>query len=220
MTSYSNEAEKQHAEQLAAIRLRPMSTSEPVTFKEFDINNAPGRNLCICSPSEVALFSVINSSYTRGVPDVTIHAGADKSGPTLGVAHLGVSGKHTVGLGDPNGNISSVVWEGLSRTSRKWSHRTYQFESLFGDKGRKVFVWKQAVPKPFDDQGNMELFEDGKEDIVLAKYIGVGLFKRKKRGQMLIIDGYGETWELIVLLTGLSLVELARRRARLVQQRF
>jgi hypothetical protein len=214
MTARSSDDTEQPDPENGDIRLGPIGSGDAPQFKELLVNNASPRNLRIFSPTSAnGLFYVANSSFTPNTPHVTLYAGPDKSGPVLGVAYLNFIGGNTVGIGDPESNINSMVWESLSRTS-KWTHSTYQFEYIFGEEGRKSFIWKRLCPKVFDDQGDMELFEDGKPDVILARYDSVGVFKWKKRGRMLILDGYGDDWELMVLLTGLSLVELSRRRAR------
>lgn len=201
-------------EQTEAIQLGPVGVGEPAKFKELLVNNASMLNLSINYPgSEETVFFVENSIFSPSKPHVTLHAGPDKLGPVIGVAHLSHFSTNTIGIGDPDSNINSMVWETLSRTST-WTHSTYQFEFIFGEEGRKSFIWQRAPSNLFDDQGNMELFEDGKPNVILARYISVGVFKWKKRGRMLIHDGYGGAWELMVLLTGLALVELSRRRAR------
>ena len=61
-----------------------------------------------------------------------------------------------------------------------------------------------------DDQGDLVLVEDGKEELVLAEYLGKGLLKWKKRGRLRIreVQAFGESWELVVLLTWASVVEV------------
>jgi hypothetical protein len=196
------------------IRLGPIGSGDSVKFKELIVTRASPQNLRICSPnSENGLFFAANSWFNQSKPHITLHAGPDKSGPVLGVVYNAQSGPNTVGIGDPESSLNSMVWERLSRTS-KWTHSTYQFEFIFGEEGRKSFIWQRVHSNPFDDQGDMELFEDGKPDVILARYNRFGFFKWKKRGRILILDGYGDAWELMVLLTGLALVELSRRRAR------
>lgn len=182
--------------------------------RELIVDNASPLNLRLHSPSvEDGLFFVENSTFTPKKPHVILHAGPDKLGSVLGVAYLSYCGTNMVGLGDPKSNINSMVWENLSRSST-WTHSRYQFESIFGEEGRKPFVWQRVRQNPFDDQGDWELFEDGKPDAVLARYVGVGIFRWKKRGRIFIHDGYGAAWQLMVLLTGMALIELSRRRAR------
>lgn len=183
-------------------------------FKKLIVHNSSPLNLRIVAPDgETALFFVTNTIFTINKPHVKLHAGPDKLGPVLGVVYLAYTGPNTVGIGDPNSNINSMVWERLSRTST-WTHSTYQFEFIFGEEGRKSFIWRRVQSNPFDDQGNLELYEDNNPGVILAKYESVGVFKWKNRGNIFIRDGYGDAWELMVLLTCLGLVELSRRRAR------
>jgi hypothetical protein len=197
-----------------AIHLGPIGSSNSVKFKELIVNNASPFNLCILRPGqEEAIYYVNNSTFTPRTPDVTLYAGPNKSGPVIGVAHITNIWTSKIGLGDPASNISSMVWEDLARPN-KWKHNIHKFESLFGEEGRKTFVWKRTKGNIFDDQGDRVLYEEGKEDVILAKYIGVGVFKWKKRGRLYMVEGGGDTWELMVLLTALALIELSRRRAR------
>jgi hypothetical protein len=211
MTSDSSITAVQHS---SDIQLESIGPDGPVRFKELLVQNASPLNLRIVAPDgERGLFFVNNTTFTLNKPHVTLHAGPDKLGPVLGVVYLGLTAANTVGIGDPDNNANSMVWESLSRTS-KWTHSTYQFEFIFGEEGRKSFIWQRVQSNPFDDQGNLELYEDGNPGVLLAKYESVGVFKWKNRGKMYIVDGYGDGWELMVLLTCLGLIELSRRRAR------
>lgn len=197
-----------------AIQLGPVGSSETSKFKQLVVDNASITNLRLYAPgSDQGLFYVDNAAFNPKKYSVTLHTGPDKLGPVLGVAHLAIIGPNTIGLGDPNSNASSMVWEQLSCVS-KWTHATYQFEFIFGEEGRKSFIWNRLRQNPFDDQGDYELYEEGKPDIILAKYVSVGVFKWKRRGKLYILDGCGYAWELMVILTGLSLLELSRRRSR------
>lgn len=214
MTSRSSDDAEQPDFGHGDIRLGAIKSGDTAKFKELTVNRASPQNLRILSPdSENALFFAANSWFTPCKPHITLHAGPDKSGPVLGVVYNAHSGPNTIGIGDPESNINSMVWERLTRTS-KWTHSTYQFEFIFGEEGRTSFIWQRVNSNPFDDQGDMKLFEDGKPDVILARYEGAGVFRWKKRGRMLILDGHGDAWELMVLLTGLALIELSRRRAR------
>ena len=61
-----------------------------------------------------------------------------------------------------------------------------------------------------DDQGDLVLIEEGREDLILAEYLGKGLLKWKKRGRLRIREAepFGENWEVVVLLTWASVVEV------------
>jgi hypothetical protein len=214
MTSRSSDDAEQPEMGHGDIRLGPSGSGDTAKYKELIVNNASPKNLRILSPnSGNGLFYLTNSWFTPRKPHLILHAGSDKLGPVVGVARLAHTGPNTIGIGDPEKDINSMVWEKLSRTS-KWTRATYQFGCMFGEEGRKSFIWQRVRSNPFDDQGNLELFEDGKPDVILATFESVGVFKWKKRGRMLILEGYGDAWELMVLLTGLSLIQLSRRRAR------
>lgn len=127
-------------------------------------------------------------------------------------------------LGDPTSSLispRSLAWENMRRTS-KWTHATYEFEYVVeGRRGR--FVWQRTRQAIFSDQPDLELREKeagkgGGEGRVLAAYKGCQGLISKKRGEFYIRRGReGEVWgdwELVVLLTGLGIVEGARRRAR------
>jgi hypothetical protein len=182
------------------------------------------------SPDE-PLFYVSNSQWTPGKPSVTISRGS-KTGPVLGVLKLGWGAENAYGLGDPekekNGE-GTVRWEALKRTS-KWTHGTYEF--VFA--GRS-FVWQRTKQMIFADQPDMELREIVRPEVggsgqsegeVLAVYIGsLGWWRKRGRFYLrkggIASGGGGEKggevwgdWEIAALLTGLGVIEGARRRAR------
>lgn len=190
------------------------------TCKEYLVYDYKTYDLRICpvGPSEhEAIYFAEHSSWTPGKPDLILHRGADKSGPTLGVANFPLFGTDTVGIGDPVTDLNAMVWEELKCTSR-WTHDDYEFEFPFlfagRDDGGTRFKWRRTKTRVLHDQSDLELVRAGEEDVVLASYVGFGLLEGKKRATLRIRAGFGETWELMVLLTGLSLVELSRRRAR------
>lgn len=122
------------------IRLGPIGSGDTVKVKELIVTRASPQNLRICSPSSGnGLFFAANSWFSPSKPHITLHAGPDKSGPVLGVVHNAHTGPNTVGIGDPESNLNSMIWERLSRTS-KWTHSTYHFEFAFGEEGRKSFI--------------------------------------------------------------------------------
>lgn len=164
--------------------------------------------------SDIAIYFSEHHSWTPKVPDLVFHSGADRQGLILGVGHFSWFGANTVGLGDP-ANPIEMVWEKLVGIS-KWTHSEYKFEFPFGaDQKRTTFIWRRIKTRTFSDQGDMELVIEGKNDEVVADYVGFGLLESmEKRATVTIKHGLGDKLELMVWLTGLSLVELSRRRAR------
>jgi hypothetical protein len=59
---------------------------------------------------------------------------------------------------------------------------------------------------------NLEREEEG---VVLARYTATGVFKVKNRGCFEVRKEFGDkTWDRMVLLTGLAIIEVSRRRSR------
>jgi hypothetical protein len=189
---------------------------DPKRSKSLMVYDSSRYDLRICAlDSNVAIYFVEHSSWASNKPDLILHAGADQQGPVLGVGHFPCFGAKTIGLGDPRRDVNAMIWEKLSCTT-KWTHAEYEFEFPFGDEHRRTkFRWRRTKTRVFSDQGDMELVKVGREDDILASYVGFGLLDSlKKRAVVTIREGFGEQWELMVWLTGLSLVELSRRRAR------
>ncbi|KAI9725072.1 MAG: hypothetical protein M1812_000348 [Candelaria pacifica] len=112
------------------------------------------------------------------------------------------SKKSAIGLGSPN-KPNEVVWEELRRT-------------------RKTFIWTRTHNDKFTSSDpdtakrshhHLKLVQETTGEVV-ALYLGNGLKSWHKMGKFQNWKSWGYEWELIVLLTGLSLIEKARRRAR------
>ncbi|CZT07184.1 uncharacterized protein RAG0_12715 [Rhynchosporium agropyri] len=96
-----------------------------------------------------------------------------------------------------------------------WTHMKYEFEHQVRGV-RKTFHWIRTRNNVLDDQGDLVLVQGDDEGLILAEYVGKGLMKWKKRGRLRIkVMDFGENWELVVLLSWASVIELSRRRARL-----
>jgi hypothetical protein len=216
------------------------STKEPPSAELFHAllaTNSQLVNIVLSDPAnpDSPLFYVSNSQWTPGKPSVTITRGS-KTGPILGVLKLGWGAENVYGLGDPEKEKTGegiMRWEGLKRTS-KWTHGTYEF--VFAERN---FVWQRTRQMIFADQPDMELRERLRSEVqggetvendgeVLAVYIGCQGWERK-RGRFYLRNGEfsvgsstsggkeGEVWgdwEIAALLTGLGVIEGARRRAR------
>lgn len=188
-------------------------------FIEYEVYDAFITNLRIC-PTDLSdtghYYYVEHRSFLPHVPGVVLHKGVDKVGPSLGMAHLPLTGANTFGIGNFEGNLSSVRWEKMEKTGF-WTHMRYEFtHEIEGKDEQRTFHWIRTRNNLMDDQGDLVLIEAGKEQLVLAEYLGKGVLKWKKRGRLRIRDcpAFGGNWELIVLLTWSSVVELSRRRAR------
>lgn len=129
-----------------------------------------------------------------------------------------------LGEGDVDGGMGlrGMVWERLTKTS-KWTHSIYEFEY----KGRR-YTWRRTKARPLGDQPDLELRENvestsGRGSPVLAVYKGCQGFFTKARGRFWVRKTAGREereekawndWEIMVLLTALGIIEIARRLAR------
>jgi hypothetical protein len=187
-------------------------------FTEYTVYDAFVTNLRIC-PVHLAdggrYYYVEHRSFLPHVPGVILHAGTEKMGPCLGVAHLPVTGQNSIGIGDLQHNPNGMVWEKMGKTGF-WTHMKYAFSHRLENGQTRVFHWIRTRNNLLDDQGDLVLVEEGRETLVLAEYLGKGLLKWKKRGRLRIreVEEFGASWEIVVLLSWASVVELSRRRAR------
>lgn len=170
------------------------------------------------------LYFVDNSVFTHGTPDVALIDGVDKTGPIIASAKFSMFSKKTaIGLGSPN-TPQDVVWEELKRVSKGTSK--YAWTMTIPDtnpKTRKTFVWtrthdEQYVSKDPDvgtrlGHRHLKLIDEATSEVV-ALYLDNGFKSWKKKGKFQIWQSWGSEWELMLLLTGLSVIEKARRRSR------
>jgi hypothetical protein len=192
-------------------------------FKVYNVlNTGLTGNLCLSladSNGDIPTYFVINSAITIRKPDIVLRSGRDKTGPVLGVGRLPLCSPNPIGVGDPDAVGTQMLWEELRRVST-WTHARYHFEWGWGDGERRKYEWRRTKMHWFNDQDDLALVERGRDDIVLARYECNGLIRWKRRGllSIRIADGVGraerERWEMTVILTGMSLIELARKRTR------
>jgi hypothetical protein len=208
--SLNSPPEKRYYDSVAAAYgLGILDTEE---FLEYVVYDAFITNLRIC-PVHLTdsghFYYVEHRSFLPHVPGVILRHGTDKQGKSLGVAHLPLTGSNSYGVGDFETNPLSVRWEKMEKTGF-WTHMKYEFAHELPGGERKAFHWIRTRNNLLDDQGDLVLVEDGREDLILAEYLGKGLLKWKKRGRLRIreMEAFGKTWELVVLLTWASVVEV------------
>jgi hypothetical protein len=179
-------------------------------------------NLRIHDQHNVPLYFIENSSWTPHKPDVSLHAGSEKTDPVLGVARFEASGDMKVGIGDINANDGlAMIWEDVTKKSRI-KHSQYEWSmNLPGRHERRTFVWKRTHHFGLEDEPNsaksawtnLKLF-DAQTGKVVANFARNGTSWGGKVGKFVIRADYGEEWELMMLLTALAIVEKVRRVIR------
>jgi hypothetical protein len=208
--SLNSPPEKRYYDSIAAAYgLGILDTEE---FMEYMVYNAFITNLRIC-PVHLTdsrhFYYVEHRSFLPHVPGVVLRQGTDKQGKSLGVAHLPLTGSNSFGIGDFEARPLGMVWEKMENTGF-WTHMKYGFVHELPSGERRTFHWIRTRNNLTDDQGDLVLVEDGKEELILGEYLGKGLLKWKKRGRLRIreVGAFGETWELVVLLTWASVLEV------------
>lgn len=193
------------------VSLTSISAAESHKFNELIVYKTGISNLKLSrAGSETSVFFVGTALFSPNKVDITIHDGGDSHGKVLGVVDLKkFAGHYEVALGDPSTD-KEVTWEPLEAVQH-WTSR-HGFESDFGKEGVKSFLWRHPGERLADHPEDMELVGEDNPEYVLAQYVKAGTHSWKTRGNLLIREGYGETWELMVTLTAMALVIVKSRR--------
>lgn len=170
------------------------------------------------NPHGVCIYYVDNSVFTPKKPDVTLHAGSEKTDLAVGACKWSsmYSMDVLVGFGDYRTNESSVEWEGMKNQKR--FHTMWRWQLDRPDAPSQSFIWQRARKEDVEDANklstkNFKLIDEQSGATVAV--FGSNRYKSwKKLGKFVILADYGGKWELMVLLTGLALIEMSRRRSR------
>ncbi|KAI9789512.1 MAG: hypothetical protein M1835_001634 [Candelina submexicana] len=149
------------------------------------------------------LYFVDNSVFTHGTPGVALIDGIDKTGPIIASAKFSAFSKKTaIDLGSPN-KPNEVIWGELRRT-------------------KKTFVWTRTHNDQYISTDadatklchhHLKLVDEATDEVV-ALFLSNRLKSWHKMGKFQVWKSWGQGWELMMLLTGLAVIEKARRRAR------
>ena len=199
---------------------------DPALFCEYISTKATlTHQISLSTSPSTPLYSIkTHQSLSREKPSIVMHAGADKTAPVVGVVKIHLPhGRHcTIGIGNPEMIIEEggdkaerMVWEKL-QTMKKWTYRWYQFE--FGAEGeREVYTWRRTKDRWPRRLKDMELRVGKEEDGELVAIWRGSDGMKAKRGSFFIKKREGlkeeKKWELMVLLTGLSIIESYMRRS-------
>ncbi|KAG0649427.1 hypothetical protein D0Z07_4485 [Hyphodiscus hymeniophilus] len=181
-------------------------------FTEYTVYDAFVTNLRICPvhlTDNGRYYYVEHRAFLANVPGVIVRSGIDKKGKCLGAAHIPFQGVNTFGIGDIENSPHTMIWEKMGCPGF-WTHMKYEFVHEIPNGQRRTFNWLRTRNNIYDDQGDLVLVEQGREDLILAEYMGKGLLKWKKRGRLRIkaAEIFGDAWELVVLVTWASVTEV------------
>lgn len=207
-----------------------MMTTSSDAAKSLDVYHTKSHtNMRIQDQWGNCLYYVDNSAFTTGKPDVTLLSGSEKNGTVIGVVRWSnMFSKHfTFGVGDPSTNKESTVWEELE--TKTMIHPEYKWSLTLPSGVRQEFAWLRihgADVHSEDSSANSASNKNFKlvdcsdpAKATLAIFASNRYKSWRKLGRFSIkVDGrekgWGDHWEVMVLLTALGLIEMSRRRSR------
>ncbi|KAK5072163.1 hypothetical protein LTR64_004058 [Lithohypha guttulata] len=188
------------------------------------------------STTSQVLYYVDNSAFTPGRPDVTLIRGSEKTDPVAGVVRWSSMYSKTlrIGIGDPGiaDGEKSMIWEEVHNEHRR--HPEYKWAVTGQDGMRHEFMWVRTHGSEAKHLGGEETNSSSFRNFklidcasqaqtgngeVLAVFACNAFKSWKKLGKVVFrvdgsMRGWGQEWEVMVLLSVLGLVEMSRRRAR------
>ncbi|KAJ5326199.1 uncharacterized protein N7506_009301 [Penicillium brevicompactum] len=160
----------------------------------------------VSTPNKTHLFHVANSSMTPGKPDLTFHASTDSNGPIAGVCKFRhFSSDSEIGLGSPS-LPGRMEWEYLHKQG--FTKRQFWFRMRLEDGSKQTFTWKRTHSLGSGYE-NYKLVEEGSNNVVAVFSSGSAF--SKTTGSLDVYWGLGQRFNLMALMSGLTVVERARR---------
>lgn len=176
------------------------------------------RHYNVTDANKTPRYYVDNSTWTPEKPDLTVHAGSEKKAPVVAVSKFKHFSRHCkIGLGDP-GDVNNVQWEdligqGLSHGKFRWQMPTRNKIAF----SRQPFIWKRTAhvgvgrssPSVFSSD-NVKLVDEQTEQM-LAVYTSSSHKSVDKAGKLEVYADYGQDFDVMVLVTALTIIEKHRR---------
>lgn len=160
----------------------------------------------VSTPTKTHLFHVANSSMTPGKPDLTFHASTDSNGPIAGVCKFRhFSSDSEIGLGSPS-SPGRMEWEYLHKQG--FTKRQFWFRMRLDDGSKRTFTWKRTHSLGSGHE-NYKLVEEGTNHVIAV--FSSGSMLSKTTGSLDIYWSLGQRFNLMALMSGLTVVERARR---------
>ncbi|KAJ5558048.1 hypothetical protein N7535_009538 [Penicillium sp. DV-2018c] len=160
----------------------------------------------VSAPNNTPLFHVENSSFTPGKPELTFHRGSNSRGEVVGVCKFRhFSSDCEVGLGDP-ARPGKMDWEYLHK--KGFLERAFWFRMQMDDGSKRTFIWKRTHSLG-NGHENHKLVEESSQT-VMAVFSAGSIFS-KTTGDLDIYVNPSSRFNMMVLITGIAVVERARR---------
>ncbi len=195
------------------------------TTTQYCINrNSFGNHYDVESIEGEALYYAEQMRLSSQKPDLRLHRGGDKSGPIVAVSHMPyLSTSFKVGIGDPDGS-GSMLWEevrkpGFSSRGNRWAADVVMERN---ETKRMNLNWKttasvgaDGMTVPWSSSRNFKLVNDDTNEVIA---IFTSDRSYKKCGVLQINVDYGESFEVMIIITCMTVYENAKREPRVVPQ--
>ncbi|GAD96547.1 hypothetical protein PVAR5_5205 [Paecilomyces variotii No. 5] len=173
------------------------------------------RHYEVLGPSEQVDFHAEIVLLSLHKPDIILHAGGSKDGAVVAACKfLKLSGAYKVCLGDPNDPVNNQ-WEDMTKETIRGSQ--YRFELSLGE-GRRAFLWKRTRNVAVDGLSISALGSRNYKlvDEATGELLAVFTSQRTYRncGTLQISADLGQKFDMMVMVSCISLYEKARRRNR------
>ncbi|KAJ5782108.1 hypothetical protein N7457_003882 [Penicillium paradoxum] len=160
----------------------------------------------VSTPTKKRLFHVNNSSFTPGKPDLTLHRSSDSNGPIVGVCKFRhFSSDCEIGTGNPE-QSGKMNWEYLH--AQGFTKRIYWFRMQMDDGTKRKFTWKRTHSLG-NGYKNHKLVEESSQTVVAV--FSSGSICSKTTGHLDIYQNLGSRFNLLALISGITVLEKARR---------
>jgi hypothetical protein len=185
-----------------------------MSYKQFHITEQPGCHHYNVTTTDTAnnkqhLF-LENSPFDNTQPDLRMHIGPDPTGPIIGTSkYKRFSQNCQISLGEHFENNPGSNWVNTTLSKKGYLSPSYAFQArLYGEPGR--FLWKKthSMGRHATPLGNLKLVDESSDE-VLAVFSSESY--SLVPGCVEICGEFGEEFDQLALLTGVSVREKQRR---------
>lgn len=167
---------------------------------------------------KLTLYFIKHDILDHDTPDVAVHQGGTDSGPVIASSHFDSIFAKKVQFGFGESSASSPTWEEMRRDRDADGKKQWRFGLSFSE-GRHEFVWQHTrdVGKHAMHHSAQNLRLVDEAGSVLAVFENCGLKSWKHKGRLILLGHTAgcdlASWESIVLVTVMTLLERLRRIA-------
>ncbi|KAJ5981207.1 hypothetical protein N7499_001780 [Penicillium canescens] len=181
--------------------------SSKLEFTQYEIAGGNWNSEYQIRTDNSTIYHVQNLTSTPDKPELTFYAGTNTNGPVVGTGKfIRFSSDVKINLGDPSHPDKTTCTTTLSKKGFLSTRHTFQMD-LHGEK--RTFTWKNTEShESFGPTGSHKMVDE--QNQVLA-VLSPGGGRVQKDGYVNVYAFWGESFDLMVLVTALVLREKTRR---------